>query len=77
MGFKDFVTKKVMERQLKNVPPAQRELIMKLMEKNPELFKKIADEVEAAKKAGQDETMASLTVMRKYQPELQKAAQNL
>ena len=71
MGMKSFVTRKLLERQLKGVPEAQRVLFMQMFEKNPALFEKIAKEVEQKKKGGQDETLASMAVMKKYQSELQ------
>ncbi|MBP7846433.1 MAG: hypothetical protein KA007_03255 [Candidatus Pacebacteria bacterium] len=70
-GIKDFFVKKLLEKQLKNVPPAQRDMIMNMVQKNPELFKKIAAEVENKKKnEGKDEMVATMEVMRKYQGEL-------
>lgn len=70
-GIKNFVVKKMLERQLKNVPPAQKEQIMNMVTKNPDLFKKIAEEVENKKKhEGKDEMVATMEVMRKYQGEL-------
>jgi hypothetical protein len=62
----------LLEKQLKNVPAAQREMIMKAVEKNPEIFKKIADEVQALKKSGANEMYATMQVMQKYQSELQQ-----
>ncbi|HEU4677533.1 MAG TPA: hypothetical protein VFS75_02335 [Candidatus Paceibacterota bacterium] len=70
---KSFLMKKMLERQLKNAPAAEREMIMTLMEKNPELFQKIATEMQAEIKAGKSQTAAAMKVMPKYQAELQKA----
>lgn len=75
-GIKDFFVKKLLEKQLKNVPPAQRDMIMNMVQKNPELFKKIATEVENKKKnEGKDEMVATMEVMRKYQGELRNLMQ--
>ncbi len=63
--------KKLLERQLKNAPPDQRELIMTLMEKNPALFEKIAQEMQAEIKSGKSQMAAAMKVMPKYQKELQ------
>lgn len=71
MGVKDFFVRKMIERQLKNVPEGQRALFMKLFEEDPKLFERIANEVKEKKKQGQDETLAAVAVMRKYQPEIQ------
>jgi len=68
---KNYVMKKLLEKQLKDAPAEQRELIMTLMEKNPELFEKIAMEIQAEIKAGKDQMSAAMKVMPKYQKELQ------
>ena len=71
MGVKSYVTRKMLERQLKDMPEQQRMLFMRMIEKNPTLFETIAKEVQQKKKEGQDETLASMAVMKKYQTELQ------
>lgn len=68
---KDFMMKKLLERQLKDAPPEQKELIMTLIEKDPKLFEKIALEMQAEIKAGKDQMAAAMKVMPKYQAELQ------
>lgn len=73
MGIKDFFIKKAVQTQLKNVPKDQQEMIMKLVEENPELFTKISKEVKALTKNGKNQTFAMMEVMKKYQGELQKA----
>lgn len=72
MGIKDFMMKQVLKHKLKNVPEAQRDLIMGLMEKNPDFFKKIGEEIEKRKRSGQSETEATMAVMREHQSEFQK-----
>lgn len=72
--FKNFALKHLLKHKMKDVPEAQRDQIMGLMEKNPDLFKKIGEEVKQRVKAGDTETAASMVVMRKYQGELQKLA---
>jgi hypothetical protein len=71
-GLKKMLTNKLMERQLKALPPAQREAIMAAVNANPDFFNKLAKEIETEKKAGKSEMAASMEVMRKYQGELQK-----
>lgn len=69
-GIKNFFVKKMLEKQLKNIPSAQREQIMNMVTKNPDFFQKIAKEVENKKKhEGKDEMSATMEVMRKYQNE--------
>lgn len=56
------------------VPEAQIEMFVGMMEKNPELFRKIAEEVQEKVKSGMDQQTASTEVMRKYESELKKLA---
>lgn len=75
-GLKKMLMRKMMERQLKNLPEGQRDQIMQVVSENPDFFQKIAKEIEAQKKAGKPEMAASMEVMRKYQGELQKLMMN-
>jgi hypothetical protein len=68
---KNFMMKKMLERQLKDAPPEQREMLMTMMEKEPELFEKIAKEMQAEMKGGKDQMAAAMKVMPKYQAQLQ------
>ncbi len=70
--FKNILLKKMLKSQ--GIPEAQIEMIIKMMEKDPELFKKIAAEVQAKMKSGMDQQTASMQVMQKYQSDLQKLA---
>ena len=54
------------------VPEAQIDMFIKMMEKNPELFKNIAKEVKEKMDAGKDQQTASIEVMKKYEEELKK-----
>lgn len=56
--------------KLKDVPEAQREQMMALVTKDPELFKKMGEEIERRKKGGETEMKASMEVMKKYRAEL-------
>lgn len=68
---KNFMMRKLLERQLKDVPKEQQELIMTMVEKDPQLFEKIALEMQAEMKAGKDQMAAAMKVMPKYQAQLQ------
>jgi len=72
MGIKDFFVRKMLERKLKDLPPQQREMILRAIEKNPQLFEKMGKEIQALTKQGKNEQAAAMEVMRKYQSELQK-----
>jgi hypothetical protein len=70
-NLKNFAMKKLLEKQLKDAPPEQREMITALMEKDPELFTKIAKEMqEELKKNGNNQMAAAMKVMPKYQKDL-------
>ncbi|MDE0243195.1 MAG: hypothetical protein OYG31_00525 [Candidatus Kaiserbacteria bacterium] len=77
MGVKSFLVRKAIERQMKQVPAQQREVFMQMFEENPELFEKIAKEVQEKKKGGQDEMLATMSVMKKYQSEMQALVQKI
>ncbi|MBP9759785.1 MAG: hypothetical protein KBD24_00260 [Candidatus Pacebacteria bacterium] len=74
MGVKNFLIKKLAERQLKDMPKDQQEMIMKILENNPDLFMKMSKEVEhKIKKEGKDQMLAMMEVGKKYQKELKEA----
>lgn len=73
MGLKSFFLKQVLKQQLKGVPEAQQDMIIRAVEKNPKLFEDIAQEVQALTKQGKDQMSATMEVMRKHQAELQDA----
>ncbi|OGI65499.1 hypothetical protein A3A95_03160 [Candidatus Nomurabacteria bacterium RIFCSPLOWO2_01_FULL_39_18] len=68
--FQNFLLRKML--RLKGVPEAQIEMFVRMMEKNPELFKTIAEEVEQKVKGGMDQNSAGIEVMKKYEQELKK-----
>jgi hypothetical protein len=68
---KQFMTRKLMEHQLKNAPTEQRELVMTMLEKDPQLFEKIAKEMQEEIKKGGNQMAAAMKVLPKYQKELQ------
>jgi chromatin remodeling complex protein RSC6 len=72
MGVKDFFMKKMLEKQLKDLPADQRDKMIGVISENPEFFQKIAEEIKQAQKGGKDQMAATMEVMRKHQGELQK-----
>ena len=68
--FKNFLLKKMLRTQ--GVPEAQIDMFISMMEKNPELFKTIAQEIEEKVKGGMDQSTAGMVVMKKYESELKK-----
>ena len=70
--IKEFFLKQALKFGAKDMPKEQKEMLMQAIEKNPELFNKIAKEIDALKKSGKPEMYAALDVMKKYQKELQE-----
>jgi 2-oxo-4-hydroxy-4-carboxy--5-ureidoimidazoline (OHCU) decarboxylase len=68
--FQNFLLKKMLRTQ--GVPEAQIEMFINMIEKNPELFKKIAEEVQVKVKSGMSQADAGMQVMKKYEDELRK-----
>jgi hypothetical protein len=70
--IKEFLMKKLMEQKLKALPKEQQEAIIAIVTKNPELFEEIALKIKKRVDAGANEMMASMTVMKEYQSQIQK-----
>jgi hypothetical protein len=68
--FQNFLLKKMLRTQ--GVPEAQIEMFIKMIEKNPELFKTIAAEIQEKVKNGMNQMDAGMVVMKKYEEELKK-----
>lgn len=69
---KNFLMRKMLERQLKDASPEQKELILTMVEKDPKLFEKIAEEMQAEMKQGRTQMQAAMKVMPKYQAQLKE-----
>ncbi len=67
--------KKLLASKMKDVPAEQQEKIFSAIEKNPDLFQKIALEVQEKTKQGKDQMAATMEVMQKYQEDLKKVIQ--
>lgn len=66
--------KKVVKRQIKHMPQDQQDMIMNLMDENPELLKTISKEIQdKVKKKGIDQQTAMIQVMMDHKDELQRA----
>ena len=75
MSVQSFLLNQYAKWKLKDMPAAQREQMTALVTKNPELFKKIGEEIERRKKGGEGEMKASMEVMKKYRTELAELVQ--
>lgn len=68
--LKNLLMRKILKSQLKGMSESEQEKILKMVEENPELFGKIAKEIQDKIKNGADQMSASMEVMGKYQSEL-------
>jgi hypothetical protein len=68
--FKNFFMRKLMKA--KGASDEQVDLILKVVEKNPDLFKQIAGEIEAKVKGGMNQETAAMEVMVAHQAELKQ-----
>lgn len=71
MSIKSFFLKKLLKSKMKDVPEAEQDKMLALIEKNPEFFQKIALEVQEKIKGGKDQMSATMEVMQAHQTELQ------
>ena len=71
MAIQDFLLNTALKWKMKDVPPEQREQTMALVKKDPQLFKKIGEEIDRrVKKGGEPQMKATMEVMKKYRKEL-------
>ena len=70
MSLKTFLMKKMLASKMEDVPEAEQEKLFAAIEKNPALFKTIAEEVQTMIASGTDQVTAAMKVMEKYQDEL-------
>ena len=69
--LKQYALKKVLQSQMKDVPPDQQQMILEMIEKDPALFEKIAKEMQAElKNNGNNQMAAAMKVLPKYQKEI-------
>ncbi len=69
--LKQYAMKKVIQSQMKDVPADQQQMILEMVEKDPQLFEKIAKEMQAELKAnGNNQMAAAMKVLPKYQKEI-------
>ena len=71
--IKQFFLKQAAKLGTKGLPKEQQEVILKLIEKKPELFEKIAQEIKVLTDKGTPEMYAAFEVMKRYEKDLQGA----
>ena len=70
MSIQNLLLNQYAKWKMRDVPKEDRERIVSLVSQDPELFKKIGDEIERRKKGGESEMKANVEVMKKYRTEL-------
>ena len=66
----NFFTKSLIKRQLKGVPDAEIEKLFLLIEKNPDFFKKMAEEVQKKVKSGLSQEDAAKQFAEEHKDEM-------
>ena len=70
MSMKTFLIKKMLADKMKDVPQAEQDKLLALIEKNPDLFQKIAVEVQEEMKKGKDQMSAMMEIAKKYETDI-------
>lgn len=68
--FKEFLLKKMIKAKVPGISNEQIDQMIALVQKNPELFQKVAKEVEAKMKGGMGQEQAMMQVMQSHAGEL-------
>ena len=76
LKMKNFLLRKMLESKMKDIPKEQRDKFIEVVEKNPDFFQKIAEEVQVEMENGKDQTTATMEVIQRYQSELQNIVSN-
>ena len=66
----NFLMKAMIKRQLKGVPDDQIEKILMIIEKNPDFFKKMGEEIQHKTKSGMSQQDAMNSFMNAHKDEL-------
>ena len=70
--FKNFLMKKMLQSKMKDVPVAEQEKMLAMIEKDPQLSQKIALEIKQKMDAGADQMQATMEITQKYRDQLQE-----
>jgi translation initiation factor 1 (eIF-1/SUI1) len=68
----NFIMKALIKKNLKGVPDEQIDMIIAMVEKNPELFQKIAEEIKSKMASGLGQQEAAVEVMKSHQEEIKQ-----
>ncbi len=64
--------KQAMKSRLKNIPQAEQDMLLDLVEKNPDFFENLAKELQEGLKTGKDQQTVMMEIMTKHKDELAK-----
>lgn len=70
--LKQFLMKRAMAAQLKDIPEEQRNKIIAVVEKNPEFFERLALDIQEKIKDGMTQEEATVAVLATNQEEMKK-----
>jgi hypothetical protein len=68
--FKQFLLKKMVQSQLGKVPEEMRPMLMKLVEKHPDVLMQLAQDFDAERKAGKSDQEAFMAVAKRHETTL-------
>ena len=72
--IKNYAMRKMLQSQMKDAPESQQQMVMEMLEKDPQLFEQLAKEMpEEMKKNGNNQMAAAMKVLPKYQQQLMNA----
>lgn len=70
--FQQFLLKQMLSKQLAGLPQDQRERVLAALEKNPDFFKKITEDIAARVSNGEAQMAAIMAVVTEHKAELEK-----
>lgn len=70
--IKKFLMKQAMKSQLKNIPEAEQDMILDMVERNPDFFENLAHELQEGLKSGKDQQTVAMEIMQKHKDSLAK-----
>lgn len=70
--FGNFLMKAMLKKQMKGVPEDQQEAIMAMIEKNPDFFVNLAQDIKKKMDGGMSQTDAVMSVMKENEQKLRE-----
>ena len=76
MSISGLLLQKLAQKQLEGLPPEQRDMFMRMLEKDPNLFVTIAKEVQEKMEDGMEQMAAAQAVFASHEGELRALMQD-